>query len=118
MVVAQWDAQELAAWLRLLLTPSIGNASARRLLARFGGPEQIFAAPRAAWEACITARQASHLGQLPEQFAQRCSAAWAWLHNAPAGVGRDIITLADSRYPPSLLQIEDPPRCWSCWGLR
>ena len=51
MVVAQWDAQELAAWLRLLLTPSIGNASARRLLARFGGPEQIFAAPRAAWEA-------------------------------------------------------------------
>ena len=65
MVVAQWDAQELAAWLRLLLTPSIGNASARRLLARFGGPEQIFAAPRAAWEACITARQASHLGQLP-----------------------------------------------------
>ena len=49
MVVAQWDAQELAAWLRLLLTPSIGNASARRLLARFGGPEQIFAAPRAAW---------------------------------------------------------------------
>lgn len=109
MVVAQWDAQELAAWLRLLLTPSIGNASARRLLARFGGPEQIFAAPRAAWEACITARQASHLGQLPEQFAQRCSAAWAWLHNAPAGVGRDIITLADPRYPPSLLQIEDPP---------
>lgn len=109
MVVAQWDAQELAAWLRLLLTPSIGNASARRLLARFGGPEQIFDAPRAAWEACITARQVGHLGQLPEQFAQRCSATWAWLHNAPAGVGRDIITLADPRYPPSLLQIEDPP---------
>lgn len=109
MTVPPWEEQELAAWLRLLLTPSIGNASARRLLARFGGPEQIFAAHSAAWQACITARQAAQLGQLPEHFAEHCRATWHWLHTAPAGMARAIMTLADPRYPPSLLQTEDPP---------
>ena len=109
MAAPVWDLQELTAWLRLLLTPGIGNASARRLLARFGGPEQVFAAPQAAWESCITSRKITQLAQLPEQFSQRCSTTWRWLHEAPDGLGRAIITLADPRYPPSLLEMEDPP---------
>ena len=35
----------LAAWLRLLLTPGLGPAKQRRLLAAFGLPKQVFAAP-------------------------------------------------------------------------
>ena len=37
------DRDELAAWLRLALTPEIGNIAARRLLAagRSPGPEQL-----------------------------------------------------------------------------
>lgn len=109
MDVPVWQQQELAAWLRLLLAPRIGNASARRLLAQFGGPEQVFAAPQAAWESCISPAQATQLARLPEHFAQRCATTWHWLHSAPQGLGRAIITLADPRYPASLLEMEDPP---------
>ncbi|VUZ26957.1 Uncharacterised protein [uncultured Comamonas sp.] len=107
--LSAWDRQELAAWLRLLLTPRIGNASARRLLARFGEPQQIFAAPQAAWESCISPAQATQLARLPDHFDQRCTATWDWLHGAPEGLGRAIITLADPRYPASLLEMADPP---------
>ena len=36
------DATDLAAWLRLSLTPGIGNQRARQLLRAFGLPQQIF----------------------------------------------------------------------------
>ena len=36
------DRDELAAWLRLTLTEGVGNGAARRLLARFGLPQDIF----------------------------------------------------------------------------
>ncbi|HEX5736966.1 MAG TPA: DNA-protecting protein DprA, partial [Hydrogenophaga sp.] len=36
------NGEELAAWLRLLLTPGVGTDSARKLLAAFGLPEAIF----------------------------------------------------------------------------
>ena len=39
---------ELAAWLRLALTPGVGNGAARRLLAAFGLPADIFAQSEAA----------------------------------------------------------------------
>ena len=35
--------EELGAWLRLSLTSGIGNEGARKLLAAFGQPEQVFA---------------------------------------------------------------------------
>ena len=34
--------EELAAWLRLMLTPGVGTESARKLLAAFGLPQDIF----------------------------------------------------------------------------
>lgn len=33
---------ELAAWLRLTLTPGVGGTAARRLLVAFGWPQRIF----------------------------------------------------------------------------
>ena len=41
------DAPELAAWLRLTLTPGVGPITARRLLAVFGSPQAIFNASAA-----------------------------------------------------------------------
>ncbi|HEX7689782.1 MAG TPA: DNA-protecting protein DprA, partial [Burkholderiaceae bacterium] len=35
---------ELAAWLRLVETPTLGRAGARRLLAAFGSPERVLGA--------------------------------------------------------------------------
>ena len=37
------ERDELSAWLRLLLTPGVGSSSGRKLLARFGLPQEIFA---------------------------------------------------------------------------
>ena len=39
---------DLQDWLRLALTPGVGNATARRLLSAFGLPSHIFAQSRAA----------------------------------------------------------------------
>ena len=48
--------QELAAWLRLTLTPGIGGETQRKLLAAFGLPEAVFAAGRLAVRAVVGAR--------------------------------------------------------------
>ena len=48
---------ELAAWLRLALTPGVGNGAARRLLAAFGLPQQVFMAGRTALEKNFTLRE-------------------------------------------------------------
>ena len=57
---------ELAAWLRLTLTPGVGNDTARRLLAAFGLPQAIFAQGSAALRQVVTPVQASALAQAPE----------------------------------------------------
>ena len=42
------EREELAGWLRLTLTPGIGNTTARRLLAAFGLPAALFSQSAAA----------------------------------------------------------------------
>ena len=44
MPVPEAGRAERAAWLRLVLTPGIGPAKARQLLASFGLPEEVFEA--------------------------------------------------------------------------
>ena len=74
--IPTWTQPELQAWLRLLGTPGIGNASARRLLTRLGTPEQVFAAPAAAWRGCISATQAEQLATPPPDLEQRTQRTW------------------------------------------
>lgn len=104
---------ELAAWLRLALTPGVGNGAARRLLARFGHPGAIFTQSTAALQTCVHASQAAQLHLHPPGWDTALDTAWTWLQNAGAaqgvGCGRALITLGDPRYPPALLQMEDPP---------
>lgn len=102
--------EELAAWLRLALTPRIGNASARRLLAHLGQPQDVFAASSSDWLACVNQQQAAQLAQLPPDYAQRLALTWQWLNTAAApGQARALITLGDKRYPSALLHSADPP---------
>src|SRR5262245_52478736 len=97
-------ADELAAWLRLLLTPGIGRSAARRLLSAFGTPQGVFAASSAA--------RAEILGQgvlsedEPPMLAAALPALASWLD---AGAQRDWVALGDPRYPRALLQTADPP---------
>jgi DNA processing protein len=99
------DRDELAAWLRLLLTPGIGRGGARQLLAHFGGPQEIFDASAASREQAIGGAAAA-LAEPPESFDARAAATWAWLDE---GAGRHVVTLGDPDYPASLLDTADPP---------
>lgn len=105
--------EELAAWLRLTEAAGVGPVAARRLLARFGPPQDIFAQEAGAWRGCVSAAQAqalAHPGEVLEALVERT---WQWLQGTPPpdgpGTARAIVTLADVRYPGALLATEDPP---------
>lgn len=100
---------ELAAWLRLALTHDVGNTAARRLLAAFGLPRAVFEQPAASLERIVSPALATALGTEPEQLANQVDATWRWLEAADRPGTRHVLTLADSAYPPGLLQTEDPP---------
>jgi len=68
----QMDEFELRAWLRVLLTPSIGNESARRLLNRFGSVQGIFESHQLQWTEVVSHAQAEALLQ-PPCFARRAN---------------------------------------------
>ena len=55
------ERDELQAWLRLTLTPGVGLDSARKLLAAFGLPEQVFGQTAAALRQVVSATQATAL---------------------------------------------------------
>ncbi|MFZ2308101.1 MAG: DNA-processing protein DprA [Rhodoferax sp.] len=101
------DREELASWLRLELTPGVGNATARRLLAACGLPQQIFSASPHALEQVVSAQQSTALQSTPPGLADLLEATWQWLAESP--MQRRVMTLGDAIYPPSLLNMEDPP---------
>lgn len=104
------ERDELKAWLRLTLTPGIGNVSARKLLTAFGLPQAIFEQPSSALRQVATATQMQALRVEPEALSALIETTWAWLNQSePAGCRHHIITLGDPGYPQALLDIDDPP---------
>jgi len=103
------DRDELTAWLRLALTPGVGNDAARRLLAALGLPQAIFSQSAAALRQIVSPAQASALLRPPDGLEQQVQTTLDWLAQTESGPGRALVTLGDARYPASLLAIEDPP---------
>lgn len=112
------EREELAAWLRLTLTPGVGNDTARKLLAAFGLPQTIFLQSRTALMQLVTASQARDLAIAPPGLSALLETTSAWLNDPPptpshskgdASARRGIVALGDADYPLSLLNIEDPP---------
>lgn len=93
---------DLAAWLRLTLTPGVGGETQRKLLAAFGLPEAIFAAGRLAVRSVVADRGEALFDFDPGEAVDRTL---AWLEQP----GHHLLTLADTAYPPALLEIADPP---------
>jgi DNA processing protein len=106
---------DLAAWLRLILSPGIGNAAARRLLAAFGLPQAIFTQTHAALSQLVPPAQAEGLLTPPGELAALLDTTWQWLQppstaeSSTQSTTRTIVTLGDADYPASLLAMEDPP---------
>jgi DNA processing protein len=104
------ERDELAGWLRLTLTPGIGNTAARRLLAAFGLPCDVFAQPAAALRQIVPEAQANALLQAPDELGALLDRTVEWLQRIePQGATHRILTLADAAYPASLLEMADPP---------
>jgi len=110
------DADERAAWLRLLLTPNLGPRAARHLLGVFGLPQHVLSAGRAALREHIADDLADQLASEPtDAVAAALAKSESWL----AGPGdRWLMTFADSDYPPALLETPDPPPVLFAWGAR
>ena len=100
------DPAELGAWLRLLLVPGVGREGARQLLAAFGSPQAVAAAPASALQTVAGAALADEIQREPADLAQRLADVQAWL---AAGPQRHVITLGDAAYPNALLESPDPP---------
>lgn len=96
----------LDAWLRLSLTPGVGDVSARKLLGAFGLPEQIFCQPEAALRQVVGPAQSAALQLPPQDWVAQCELTRAWLDGSAQ---RGVLTLADAAYPTSLLNMADPP---------
>ncbi len=97
---------ELSAWIRLSLEPGLGPAQARSLLAAIGLPQEIYALPAASLSKFVPhdmARQLRNEASDETQQAIQNTLVWCQQPN------HHILTLADSSYPPSLLDIHDPP---------
>jgi DNA processing protein len=103
------EREEIASWLRLALTPGVGNAGARKLMAAFGPPSSLFSAPPSALREFAGPALAAALTQEPLEFAAQLRATEAWLDQERADVPRHVLHLADPDYPPALLNTEDPP---------
>ncbi|WP_395059441.1 DNA-processing protein DprA [Polaromonas sp.] len=100
------EAAELGAWLRLALTPGLGNIASRKLLAVFGSAQAIFEQSASTLRQLGSDKLADALQTEPETLGDQLQATLAWLQ---AGDNRQVVTLGDPGYPASLLDIEDPP---------
>lgn len=104
------ERDELNAWLRLTLTPGVGNSTARKLLGAFGLPQSVFEQPLSALRQVVGPAQAEALRSTPPELAELLSVTWDWLQTAGEGAAqRHIVVLGDADYPASLLTMDDPP---------
>lgn len=96
-------ASELAAWLRLTLTPGVGAEARRTLLKAFGLPHLALARGRSTLAGVLGSAIADRL--LGDEHQAEIEKALAWASEP----GNQILTLADAAYPQSLLSADDPP---------
>ncbi|AZP12190.1 DNA-processing protein DprA [Undibacterium parvum] len=93
-------------WLRLEQTAGVGLDTARKLLAAFGLPAQIFQASHAALTQVVSERVALALLNPDSAGLEiQIERTRAWCQQA----GNQVLTLIDAEYPPALLEIPDPP---------
>jgi DNA processing protein len=97
---------DLAPWLRLEQIPGLGPVNARRLLAAFGLPQNIFTTDLTTLSSLVSPSLAKSLRDPPSDAVKALidlTLEWA------SQPGNRVITLADTDYPEGMLNIADPP---------
>ncbi len=97
---------ELNAWLRLTLTPGVGNGSARKLLAAFGSAQAVFEQSAAALQHLGGEKLVNAVMTAPLKLPELLQATEDWLAGAD---DRIVAPIGSQHYPAALLDIEDPP---------
>ncbi len=103
---------ELKAWLRLTLTPGVGNDTARKLLAAFGSAEAVFEQSAAALRQLGSDKLVLAITTEPPKLADLLQTTLDWLASSPDcdyRADRVIAPIGSALYPAPLLNIEDPP---------
>ena len=106
--------ESLKSWLRLSLTPGVGNITARALLQAFGLPESLFQRSATELQALVSSAVSQQLCREPEGLEDTLNITWEWLQkpaprHASSQIHKRLLTLADADYPSSLLLMPDPP---------
>lgn len=96
-------APDLREWISLSLIPGLGSATLRKLLREIGEPERIFSSSYAQLAAIASPSVARGIAAGTQSAEIENVVAWLGDNN------NSIMTWADADYPPSLLQISDPP---------
>lgn len=97
------DQDEAALWIALSLIPGLGSQGLCKLLREFGDPAAIYAAPTSQLKDIVSREIANAIAQGPETSSVKDGLAWLerdWNH---------LVTLSDTSYPKTLLEIPDPP---------
>lgn len=107
------QADTLAHWLRLDLTPGVGRVSIKLLIEHFHTPQAVFAASADELATIVSRNKVRALrAPLDAALAAGIEAALAWA-GAP---GHAILAADDTRWPPALRTIDDPPVLLYCNG--
>jgi len=96
---------DLLPWLTLKHTPGVGNYSFKRLVGEFGSPDRVFGAPLEELTRIegVSPRIAKAIRACKRTDSVRKDLELATEKNVT------ILTMADSVYPPPLLELPDPP---------
>lgn len=95
--------ESLKAWLSLSLIRGLGDEGARHLLKEFGSPDAVLAASTGSLKSFVKADIANAIAKgIGDDV---LAPALTWLQ----GSENHLVTLGDSDYPQSLLNITDPP---------
>ena len=101
-------------WLDLSLTEGVGGKTLRALLAALGSPGAVLAAPIAELRRHVSEKTARHIKEGDRRAQVKLALKWLKESDRHA-----ILTLADSVYPPLLLETRDPPALlYACGDLR
>ncbi|MEW9900452.1 DNA-processing protein DprA [Chitinivorax sp. PXF-14] len=105
-------ADEASPWLRLGLIPGLSAAQQIKLLQTFGSPEAAVCASRTQLQGVLKPRQIDAFLAGPDSALLATTLDWL------SQPDNHLITLADTDYPPALLETADPPAMLYLKGRR